>query len=438
MVDGGEHRDVLEAYRMFAHDRGWVHKLEEAVMTGLTAEAAVERVQSDTRARMLRQTDPYLRERLHDLDDLANRLMRQLTGRDHAPSRESLPENAILVARSMGPAALLDYDRKRLRGLVLEEGGPHSHVAIVARALGIPAVGEVDNATGVVDPGDAIIVDGATGDLHIRPLPDMEAAYAERVRLRRAAPAAIPGAARQAVRHQGRRASLRLMLNAGLIVDLPHIADTGAAGIGLFRTELQFMVAPNFPRTSEQYTLYRAVLDAAGDKPVTFRTLDIGGDKVLPYMRNVEEENPALGWRAIRLGLDRPGLLRTQLRALLRAAGSRALKIMFPMIATVAGIRPGQGAGRARADASAPPRPQAARRGRGRQHGRGAVAALSARRAAGAGRFPLGRLERPGAVPLRRRSRQSAGRRAGSTRCRRRCCARSRTSPTRAATTASR
>src|ERR1700726_2120122 len=161
VVEGGEHRDVLEAYRMFAYDRGWVHKLQEAVMTGLTAEAAVERVQSDTRARMLRQTDPFLRERLHDLDDLANRLMRQLTGRDHAPSRESLPENAILVARSMGPAALLDYDRKRLRGLVLEEGGPHSHVTIVARALGIPAVGDIDNATGITDPGDAIIVAGA-------------------------------------------------------------------------------------------------------------------------------------------------------------------------------------------------------------------------------------------------------------------------------------
>jgi phosphotransferase system enzyme I (PtsP) len=335
VVEGGEHRDVLEAYRMFAYDRGWVHKLQEAVMTGLTAEAAVERVQSDTRARMLRQTDPFLRERLHDLDDLANRLMRQLTGRDHAPSRESLPENAILVARSMGPAALLDYDRKRLRGLVLEEGGPHSHVAIVARALGIPTVGEVDNATGIVDPGDAIIVDGSAGDLHIRPLPDMEAAYAERVRLR----------ARRQLQYQELRdrpcvtkdgAAITLLLNAGLSVDLPHIADTGAAGIGLFRTELQFMVAPNFPRTSEQYTLYRAVLDAAGDKPVTFRTLDIGGDKVLPYMRNIEEENPALGWRAIRLGLDRPGLLRTQLRALLRAAGSRSLKIMFPMIATVA------------------------------------------------------------------------------------------------------
>ncbi len=335
IVEGGEHRDVLEAYRMFAYDRGWIHKLEEAVMTGLTAEAAVERVQSDTRARMLRQTDPFLRERLHDLDDLANRLMRQLTGRDHAPSRDSLPENAILVARSMGPAALLDYDRKRLRGLVLEEGGVHSHVAIVARALGIPAIGELDNATGVVDPGDAVIVDGSTGDLHVRPLPDMEAAYAERVRLR----------ARRQQQYQALRdkacitkdgVEVRLMINAGLAVDLPHIADTGAAGIGLFRTELQFMVAPNFPRTSEQYALYRAVIDAAGDKPVVFRTLDIGGDKVLPYMRNIEEENPALGWRAIRLGLDRPGLLRTQLRALLRAAGSRALKIMFPMVATVA------------------------------------------------------------------------------------------------------
>ncbi len=334
VADGGEHRDVLEAYRMFAYDRGWVHRLEEAVATGLTAEAAVERVQSDTRARMLRATDPYLRERLHDLDELANRLMHQLLGQDYAPARDRLPENAILVARAMGPAALLDYDRKRLRGLVLEEGGPNSHVAIVARALGIPAVGEIANATGVADPGDAIIVDGLTGDVHVRPSPDMEAAYIERVRLR----------ARRQLQYLALRdkpcttkdgEKITLMINAGLPVDLPHLDETGAAGIGLFRTELQFMVAASFPRTAEQFSLYRAVLDAAGDKPVTFRTLDIGGDKVLPYMRNVEEENPALGWRAIRLGLDRPGLLRSQIRALLRAAGGRDLKVMFPMVAAV-------------------------------------------------------------------------------------------------------
>jgi phosphotransferase system enzyme I (PtsP) len=334
VIEGGEHRDVLEAYRMFGYDQGWLHKMREAVMTGLTAEAGVERVQSDTRARMLRASDHYLRDRLHDLDDLANRLMRVLMGQDHAPSKERLPENAIVVARSMGPAALLDYDRKRLRGLVLEEGGPTSHVSIVARALGIPAVGEISNATGLVESGDAIIVDGSTGHVHMRPPSDIEAAYAERVRLR---------ARRQAQYHalrdkpcvtkDGQR--IVLMINAGLAIDLPHIEETGAAGIGLFRTELQFMVASTFPRTQEQFSLYRAVLDAAGKRPVTFRTLDIGGDKVLPYMRNVEEENPALGWRAIRLGLDRPGLLRSQLRALLRASGGRELRLMFPMIAMV-------------------------------------------------------------------------------------------------------
>jgi phosphotransferase system, enzyme I, PtsP len=334
VADGGEHREVLEAYRMFAHDRGWVHRLEEAVMTGLTAEAAVERVQSDTRARMLRQTDPYLRERLHDLDDLANRLLRQLLGEDHAPARERLPENAVIVARMMGPAALLDYDFKRLRGLVLEEGGPNSHVAIVARAIGIAAVGEIANATGLVDPGDAIIADGISGDVHIRPSPDLEAAYAERVRLRaRRQQQYLALRDKPCVTRDGE--TIALMLNAGLLIDLPHIRDTGATGIGLFRTELQFMVAAAFPRTNEQFALYRAVLDAAGERPVTFRTLDIGGDKILPYMRNIEEENPALGWRAIRLGLDRPGLLRSQIRALLRASAGRALKVMFPMIAAV-------------------------------------------------------------------------------------------------------
>jgi phosphotransferase system enzyme I (PtsP) len=334
VADGGEHREVLEAYRMFAYDRGWVHRLEEAVATGLTAEAAVERVQSDTRARMLRATDPYLRERLHDLDELANRLMHQLLGQDYAPARDRLPENAVLIARTMGPAALLDYDRKRLRGLVLEEGGPNSHVAIVARALGIPAVGRIDNATGLVDPGDAIIVDGSVGDVHARPTPDMERAYVERVRLRaRRQSQYLALRDKPCITRDGEKISL--MINAGLAVDLPHIEETGASGIGLFRTELQFMVAASFPRSAEQFSLYRAVLDAAGDRPVTFRTLDIGGDKVLPFMRNFEEENPALGWRAIRLGLDRPGLLRSQIRALLRAAGGRDLHLMFPMIATI-------------------------------------------------------------------------------------------------------
>lgn len=329
----GEHREVLETFRMFAHDQGWLRRMREAVSSGLTAEAAVERVQSDNRARMLRQTDPYLRERLHDLDDLANRLLHRLVGRDLVLERGRLPDNAIIVARSMGPAALLDYDRSRLRGLVLEEGGPTSHIAIVARALGIPAVGEVANVTSLTEQGDAIIVDGAAGEVQIRPSPDVEAAYAEKARLR--------------ARRQEQYLKLRdvppvtqdgvhveLQLNAGLLVDLPHLAETGAAGVGLFRTEIQFMVAERMPSASEQQALYSAVFSEAGDLPVTFRTLDIGGDKILPYMQSVEEENPALGWRAIRIGLDRPGLLRAQIRALLKAAGGRPLKIMFPMVAT--------------------------------------------------------------------------------------------------------
>jgi phosphotransferase system enzyme I (PtsP) len=234
----------------------------------------------------------------------------------------------------MGPAALLDYDRSHLRGLVLEEGGPTSHIAIVARALGIPAVGEVETITTLVEAGDAIIVDGVSGEVQVRPKPDVEAAYGEKARLRARRQEQyrrlreVPSVTRDGV-------PIELQLNAGLLVDLSHLHDTGAAGIGLFRTEIQFMVAERMPSTAEQQRLYRTVLEAAGDAPVTFRTLDIGGDKILPYMRAVEEENPALGWRAIRIGLDRPGLLRSQIRALLKAGAGRPVKIMFPMVATV-------------------------------------------------------------------------------------------------------
>jgi len=336
ILRAGEHRDVLEAYKMFAYDRGWAERIREAVMSGLTAEAAVERVQNDTRARMLRQTDPYLRDRLHDLDDLANRLLRLLVGWDEHAEMD-LPRDAIIVARSMGPAELLDYDRDKLRALVLEEGSATSHVTIVARALGIATVGQVDGVLDLVKTGDAIIVDGLSGEVHVRPPADVEAAYVEKVRFR----ARRQEQYRQlkdkpAVTKDGRE--IDLLVNAGLLVDLPHVAEAGACGIGLFRTELQFMVAATFPRMREQEQLYRAVLDAAGDLPVTFRSLDVGGDKVLPYMKSAKEENPALGWRAIRMALDRPGLLRTQIRALLHAAAGRELKLMFPMITEVGEI----------------------------------------------------------------------------------------------------
>jgi phosphotransferase system enzyme I (PtsP) len=342
LARAGEHREVLEAFRMFAHDHGWRRRLDEALLTGLTAEAAVQRVRNDTRARMLRQIDPHARERLHDIDDLSNRLLRLLSGGAVTAATGNLPQDTILIARTMGPAELLDYDRQRLRGLVLEEGGSTSHVAIVARALGIAAISQVKGVLEGVEAGDAAIVDAEGGELHVRPTQEVVSAYSDKVRFRArrqaqyAALRTLPS-----VTIDGERVTLHI--NAGLLFDLPHLDQSGADGIGLFRTELQFMISATFPRLEQQTRLYKAILDAAGDRPVVFRSLDVGGDKVLTYFRASEEENPAIGWRAIRMALDRPALFRTQIRALLRAAHGRELRIMLPMIADVSELRAARG-----------------------------------------------------------------------------------------------
>ena len=334
LTRAGEHRDVLEAFRMFAHDHGWRRRLDEALATGLTAEAAVQRVRNDTRARMMRMPDPRFRDRLHDIDDLSNRLLRLLSGDTQTAAMGNLPEDAIVVARTMGPAELLDYDRHRLRGLVLEEGGANSHVAIVARALGIAAITQCKGPLDAVEPGDAAILDAEGGELHVRPTQELILAYSDKVRFR-ARRQAQYAALRDvpAVTLDGERVGLNI--NAGLLYDMPHLAESGADGVGLFRTELQFMISPTFPRLDQQTRLYQSILDAAGDKPVVFRSLDVGGDKVVRYFRIGAEENPALGWRAIRMALDRPAVFRTQIRALLRATNGRELNVMLPMIADV-------------------------------------------------------------------------------------------------------
>jgi phosphotransferase system enzyme I (PtsP) len=331
----GEGREIIETYRLFAHDQGWRQRMRSAVRDGLTAEAAVERVQDDMRLRVSRLGDPILRERAHDLDDLARRLLRHLTGETTDAAIADLPPNALLVARSMGPAELLDYGRDRLSGLVLEEAATTSHVAIVARSLGLPLVGTVDGISDAARAGNTIIVDGETGEIHLRPMPDIVAAFEEKksVRASRVAHFAevrdLPAVTRDGVQ-------IKLMMNAGLLLDMPHLKDSGADGVGLFRTELQFMIGETMPRLADQVDFYKQVIDAAGDKPVVFRTLDLGGDKVLPYARWEREENPALGWRAIRIALDRPALLRYQVRALLMASAGRMLRILLPLISDVA------------------------------------------------------------------------------------------------------
>jgi phosphotransferase system enzyme I (PtsP) len=324
--------EVLDTYRMFAHDRGWNRSLEDAVRNGLTAEAAVERVRSEHRARLGQARDPYLRERLHDLEDLNDRLLRHLAGDGHV-ARE-LPENAILIARNLGPADLLEYDRTKLRGLLLEEGSAASHAAIVARALDIPCVGRLPGLRDRVSERDMVIVDAETGEAYLRPRPDVVKAIQARIDMRRQRRAEF-ARLRDTPAFTRDGAKVTLLMNAGLDVDLDILPETGAEGIGLFRTEFQFMVAEEMPRGDAQAALYKRVMDAAGDLPVTFRTLDLGGDKVLPYLEAEREDNPALGWRAIRMGLDRPALLRLQIRALITAAGGRALRVMFPLVANV-------------------------------------------------------------------------------------------------------
>jgi phosphotransferase system enzyme I (PtsP) len=320
---------------MFAHDRGWLRRMKDAIKRGMTAEAAVERVQNDTRARMLRHAESYWRERLRDLDELSDRLLRILAGRPRAhAATANLPHDTVLIARTMGAADLLDYDRSRLRGLVLEESGGQSHVAIVAKALGIAAVGNARGVLERVDQGNPVIVDADTGEVHIRPSSEVIAAYGDKARFRARRHRKYRALRdRPAVTKDGQK--IEMHINAGLLMDVPHLAESGADGIGLYRTELQFMVSATLPRLEQQTQMYRAVVAEAGRKPVVFRTLDVGGDKMLPYLRQPEEENPALGWRAIRLGLDRPGLLRTQMRALLRATAGAELRLLLPMVTAV-------------------------------------------------------------------------------------------------------
>ncbi len=333
-LGAGEHRDVLETYRMFAADRGWIARIADAIRSGLTAEAAVQKVRDETGTRMMQVSDSYLRERLVDLDDLANRLQRHLSKRLPNAEWAELPPEFILIARAMGPAELLDYAHRRVIGLVLEEGSPTAHVAIIARALDIPVVGRVGGAVTRIESGDIVILDGDHAQILIRPSLDIQ----------QSTTAAVEARTHRGTLHDSLRTApaitrdgigIKLLLNAGLLIDMPLLATTGAEGVGLFRTEIPFMVRDTFPAIEDQTEFYRSVFEQADGRPVVFRTLDIGGDKLLPYLPHAPEDNPAMGWRAIRIGLDRPAMLREQLRALVRAAEGRNLLVKFPMIAEI-------------------------------------------------------------------------------------------------------
>ncbi|HWT12368.1 MAG TPA: phosphoenolpyruvate--protein phosphotransferase [Allosphingosinicella sp.] len=329
----GEHQEVLETYKMFAYDEGWSRRINEAIDSGLTAEAAIERVRQRMQTRMRQIDDPLLQDRMHDLDDLSNRLLRIVSGQLGTAAQTALPHDAILIARNLGPAELLEYDRRKLKGVILEEGSLTAHVTIVARAMGVPMMGRARNVRQQVFEGDLVLLDGGEAVAFARPTPAIDDAFDTRLaasQKRRAEYAAAKDL--PPVTTDGTRISV--MVNAGLRDDVAALGLTGADGIGLFRTEFQFLVSATLPRRESQQRLYRAVLDAAGDKPVIFRTVDVGGDKQLPYLHAAEngEDNPAMGWRALRLALDRDTLMKSQARALLEAAGGRDLDVMFPMV----------------------------------------------------------------------------------------------------------
>jgi phosphotransferase system enzyme I (PtsP) len=327
-------REVLEAYRLVAADAGWLRRVAEVIRGGMTAEAAVQRVATDLHDRMRRISDSYLRERLADMEDLANRLLTALTGEIET---RPTPENAILVARRLGPAELLDWHSRGIAGVAIEEASPAGHAAILARALGVPAIGGLRGMLDSAEPGDQAVVDADEGNFILRPETEVRQAYS---RAREARGIKFAGLAvlrdHPAVTADGVR--INLMLNIGLALELPQLDRTGADGIGLFRTEISMMARGLITDIAEQASLYARVLDQAGARPVLFRTLDLGADKLLPGTV-VDEENPAMGWRSLRVGLDRPAILRRQLRGLLLAAGGRELSVMFPMVATVGEFR---------------------------------------------------------------------------------------------------
>ena len=329
----GEHNEILETYKMFAYDEGWSRRINEAIDSGLTAEAAIERVQQRTRARMREIDDPILKERMHDLEDLSNRLLRIVSGRMGTAAQTGLNKDAILIAKNLGPAELLEYDRRKLKGVVLEEGSLTAHVTIVARAMGVPVVGRIADVRHIANEGDTILLDGDGGTIIVRPNRPLTNAFDQRMSIsqkRRAEYAAIRNL--PAETKDGER--ITLMVNAGLAEDAAVLEMAGADGIGLFRTEFQFLIAATLPGRESQLRLYRSVLDAAGDKPVVFRTVDIGGDKALPYLQDHkdESENPAMGWRALRLSLERKALMKAQARALIEASAGKVLRVMFPMV----------------------------------------------------------------------------------------------------------
>ncbi len=329
----GEHADILDAYRMFAQDKGWYNKIAGHVEGGLTAEAAVERAYEDMWKRLSGTQDVYLKERLHDLRDVADRLLAYLCG-DNTDINTSDLDNIVVVAQTMGPADLMDYDYHKIKALILEDGTATMHVSIVAKALGIPVVSKIKGVYKEVKSGEILAVNGDDGVVFLRPSDKIINSFKEKILERERLAAqleelkALPSTTLD-------NQDVNMYINVGLDFDLNYVDSTNCDGIGLYRTEIPFMASEKMPDVDCQVAYYKKLMDKAGNKKVVFRSLDVGSDKLLPYWTYSGEENPAIGWRSIRITLDRRAILRQQMRTFIRAAAGKELNVMFPMIANL-------------------------------------------------------------------------------------------------------
>lgn len=329
----GEHTDILETYRMFAKDKGWYKKISDNIEIGLTAEAAVEKAYEDMWNRLSTSPDSYLRERLLDLRDVADRLRLFLDGNNNT-NIENSNEDIIIVAQTMGPADLMDYDYKKIRGLIIEDGTPTMHVAIVAKALNIPVIAKIRGIFKDVKDGELLGIDGQEGYVYINPADNIK----EKFKSRQKDMALVLEQLSKLKRFPNKTLDgyrIKLNINIGLDFDMDYLESTKCDGIGLYRTEIPFMSSDKMPDVEKQISFYKKLIDRAGNKNVVFRSLDVGSDKLLPYWQDMNEDNPAIGWRSIRITLDRRAILRKQMKAFIRATAGKELHVMFPMIASL-------------------------------------------------------------------------------------------------------
>ncbi len=327
---------IFHTHLMILEDRSFLDKVRLEIGKGLHASHAVKRVVEEYIMAFGRMDDPYLSERAADMEDIGRRLLAHLAGQENHLLDLKVP--GILVAREILPSDMAALDHEQIRGIVTEAGEANSHAVIMAKSMGIPALVGVRGALGMISPEEEIILDANSGFLYIAPPQSVREEYRrleedrgrELHRLEEFRD--LPALTRDGVR-------ITLRANVGLVSDIDVALRNGAEGVGLYRTEFPYMARRSFPDREEQYQLYRRMVEGFGNRPVTIRTLDIGGDKSLPYFRPPSEPNPFMGWRSVRVSLDNRDIFRTQIEAILMAGIHGPVRLLFPMISSLEEIR---------------------------------------------------------------------------------------------------